>query len=119
MTTEKPRLLLATVAVLAAVAMPSLAGAQQVQNVAPAVPAKTAKPAPVFERPRSPASLGIHGFSVVLVTGSMTASPNPTESVPEAARKALAEMKDFLPYRRYQLLDAAWILCCGPLTTQV
>jgi hypothetical protein len=111
------------------------------------------------ERGRTPASLGLHGFSVVLVIGGTSAqkrmdaleselaalraqgysdrhptmlrvqreieqsraeiasgkaSQPPNSDVPEAARKALADMKDFLPYKRYQLLDAAWMLCCGP-----
>ncbi len=35
------------------------------------------------------------------------------EDIPPAARKALMDMKDFLPYRSYRLLDAAWILCCS------
>jgi hypothetical protein len=64
------------------------------------------------ERLRTPAAIGVHGFSVVLVVGGMQGS-GATDNVPEAARKALADMKDFLPYKRYQLLDAAWILCCG------
>ena len=36
-----------------------------------------------------------------------------TDDVPLAARKALADMKDFLPFKSYRLLDAAWVLCCG------
>ena len=65
-------------------------------------------------RPSGPAALGIHGFSVVLVVGSLagTASAS-SDTVPEAAKKALADMKDFLPYKRYQLLDAAWMMCCA------
>jgi hypothetical protein len=42
-----------------------------------------------------------------------------SENLPDAARKALADMKDFLPYKRYQLLDAAWILCCATTREQV
>jgi hypothetical protein len=30
--------------------------------------------------------------------------------VPAAARKALGDLKDFLPYKSYRLLDAQWIL---------
>jgi hypothetical protein len=65
-----------------------------------------------IDRAHTPASLGIRGFSVVLVVGSMQGTAA-SENVPEAARKALTDMKDFLPYKRYQLLDAAWMLCCG------
>jgi len=49
------------------------------------------------------------GFSVVLVLGE-NQSASVAENVPPAARKALADMKDFLPYRGYRLLDAQWIL---------
>ncbi len=24
-------------------------------------------------------------------------------------------MKDFLPFKSYRLLDAAWVMCCGPM----
>lgn len=65
--------------------------------------------------PLTPAALGIHGFSVVLVVGSLqgTGATAATEGVPDAAKKALADMKEFLPYKRYQLLDAAWMMCCA------
>jgi hypothetical protein len=52
------------------------------------------------------------GFSVVLVLGDLRTVTG-EEDVPPAARKALTDMKDFLPYRSYRLLDAAWILCCN------
>jgi hypothetical protein len=52
------------------------------------------------------------GFSVVLVLGDLRAAAG-EEDIPPAARKALTDMKDFLPYRSYRLLDAAWILCCS------
>lgn len=69
-------------------------------------------------RTNSPASIGIHGFSVVLIVGSLnsgtaTSTTAATENVPETAKKALSDMKDFLPFKRYQLLDAAWMLCCA------
>ena len=117
MTTEKPRFMLAAVAVLAAVGLQSLATAQE-RKVVPGSVVKAVKPVQV-ERGQSPASLGIHGFSVVLVIGGTQGpSSSASENVPDAARKALADMKDFLPYKRYQLLDAAWILCCAPRTTR-
>ena len=55
---------------------------------------------------------------MVLVVGGMQAA-SASDNVPEAARKALADMKDFLPYKRYQLLDAAWMICCGPSTSPI
>jgi hypothetical protein len=62
-------------------------------------------------RGSSPASLGIHGFSVILVIGAMQGA-SAADHVPDVAKKALNDMRDFLPYKRYQLLDAAWMLCC-------
>jgi FtsZ-binding cell division protein ZapB len=52
------------------------------------------------------------GFSVVLVLGEMQATSG-VDNVPPAARKALLDMKDFLPYKSYRLLDSQWTLCCG------
>jgi hypothetical protein len=49
------------------------------------------------------------GFSVVLVVGDLQGSGG-EEDVPPAARRALADMKDFLPYKSYKLVDAAWIM---------
>jgi hypothetical protein len=58
-------------------------------------------------------ALGIHGFSIVLVVGDMQGTASPSDTVPGAAKKALADMRDFLPYKNYRLLDAEWMLCCG------
>jgi len=60
----------------------------------------------------SPTAMGLQGYSVVLVVGDMT-SAGGTDTVPAAARKALTDMQAFLPYRRYQLLDSAWMVCCA------
>jgi len=70
----------------------------------------------VPEKPWTPQPLGIYGFSVVLVTGDMQGA-DAGNTVPETARKALADMRSFLPYKRYQLLDSAWILCCATQKT--
>lgn len=64
---------------------------------------------PIAERAKLPAP---QGFSVVLVLGEMQGT-GAAENVPAAARKALIDMKDFLPYKSYRLLDAQWTLCCG------
>jgi hypothetical protein len=37
-----------------------------------------------------------------------------SNDIPAAAGRALADMKDFLPYKSYRLLDTAWILGGGP-----
>jgi hypothetical protein len=52
------------------------------------------------------------GFSVVLLLGDMQGGSS-QDNVPAAARKALADLKDFLPYKSYRLLDTQWISCCG------
>jgi hypothetical protein len=52
-------------------------------------------------------------FSVSLVLGDMQAATSTADNVPAAARKALTDVKDFLPYKSYRLLDSQWTLCCG------
>jgi hypothetical protein len=71
-------------------------------------PAQAAAPR---ETPTGKARLP-QGFSVVLVLGDIQTT-TPTDDVPPAARKALTDMRDFLPYKSFRLLDAAWLLCCG------
>ena len=61
---------------------------------------------PAIARSDRPAA---QGFSVVLVVGDLQ-GPAGEEDVPPAARRALADMKDFLPYKSYKLVDAAWIM---------
>ena len=63
---------------------------------------------------RRAAATAPQGFSVVLVLGDIQAAP-PSDDVPVAARKALADMRDFLPFKSYRLLDAAWLMCCGSI----
>lgn len=64
------------------------------------------------QSPGTPKKLSIRpqGFNVVLVLADLEAGPATSDNVPVAARKALADMKDFLPYKGYRLLDTAWIL---------
>ena len=49
------------------------------------------------------------GFSVVLVLGDVQEGTT-SDNIPAAARAALADLKDFLPYRSYRVLDTAWVL---------
>jgi hypothetical protein len=49
------------------------------------------------------------GFNIVLLVGDMQGTGG-QDGVPVAARKALADMKDFLPYKAYRLLDTQWII---------
>lgn len=83
-------------------------------QVEPQPQAQAAQPRPGVRITRQTGSddrRGPQGFSVVLVLGSMQTGAQ--DDVPAAARKALADMKDFLPYKSYKLLDAQWSLCCG------
>jgi len=74
---------------------------------------ESATPAPANQRRSINESGGLpQGFSVVLVLGDIQ-SATTADDVPPAARKALSDMKDFLPFKSYKLLDAAWLLCCG------
>lgn len=106
------------VTTLIGVLCPAIAAAQQdVAQTAPVVQGERVQPERGGQRGRLTPSERANmpspqGFSVVLVLGEMQAAASP-DSVPAAARKALADMKDFLPYKAYKLLDAQWTLCCG------
>jgi len=75
--------------------------------------------APVARTPQPPDMRrpSPQGFSVVLVLGDLNG--NSSGDVPPAARKALSDMKDFLPYKGYRLLDAEWILGSRGATTRL
>ena len=50
----------------------------------------------------------VQGFSVLLLIGETQAAA-PPENISAPARKALADVKDFLPYKSYRVLDTVWI----------
>jgi hypothetical protein len=84
----------------------TLTGAATASAQSPAA----AKPVAGTEPPVKATVAAPQGYSVVLVLGDMQ-NPSPADSnVPAAARKALADLKDFLPYKSYRLLDVQWIL---------
>ena len=60
------------------------------------------------------------GFNVVLLLGDIQDTGG-QDTIPNAARKALADMKDFLPYKGYRLLDTQWVLgsTSGPAITRL
>ena len=60
----------------------------------------------------------VQGYSVVLVLGDLQAGSTP-DNVPPAAKKALADMKDFLPYKSYRLLDSQWTLGSSNVSTRL
>jgi len=51
----------------------------------------------------------LQGFSIVLVQGDMAASDGRAD-LPEAAARAVGDMKGLLPFRSYRLVDSAWVL---------
>ena len=105
-----------------ALTLPALGLAQSTPPRAtqPAPPTPEARPAQVPAETPPPSPPGFHarraalpqGFSVVLVLGDIQGASTP-DDVPPAARKALVDMRDFLPFKSYRLLDAAWMMCCG------
>jgi hypothetical protein len=54
----------------------------------------------------------VHGFSVALVLGDMQGAST-ADNLPVGARKALSDMRDFLPYKSFRLLDVQFIRCCA------
>lgn len=65
--------------------------------------------------PRGPE---LRGISVVLVEGDLTTVTS-NGNLPAAAAKALADMKDFLPYRGYRVLDTQWTLGSGKIAVRL
>ena len=100
-------------AVLCVTALNANAFARQ-QTRTPRPEPTTTRPSQVAQPRETPAGKTRlpQGFSVVLVLGDIQTT-TPTDDVPPAARKALTDMRDFLPYKSFRLLDAAWVLCCG------
>ena len=76
----------------------------------------TQQPAPTRGMPfggRDSAMSQLQGFNIVLLVGESQSSGASIEDVPPAARKALADMKDFLPFKHYRVLDSQWTSCCA------
>ena len=49
----------------------------------------------------------LQGFSIVLLLGEAQGTAVP-EGLSAPAKKALADVKDFLPYKGYRVLDTGW-----------
>jgi hypothetical protein len=56
--------------------------------------------------------LEMQGFSVALLLGEVEGGSTP-DNLPAGATKALADVREFLPYKSYRLLDTQWIRCCA------
>ena len=113
-----------TIAIVSAgVVCATVASAQEPAAVvawqSPAAAAQGGKPSVAITTPKPSWPGATYGFSVVLVLGDMQGGGGTPDNVPPAARKALADMKDFLPYKSYRLLDSAWILGSGNVSTRL
>jgi hypothetical protein len=73
------------------------------QKVTESPVGKGSSPAPAVPR---------RAFNVVLLLGDMV-GPGYPKPIPEAAMRALSDMRDFLPYKGYNLLDTQWIISGG------
>ncbi len=87
------------------------------QATAPAQPPQRVTPGSLLPAHGAASSL-TQGFSVVLVLGDLQGGSTP-DNVPAAAKKALADMKDFLPYKSYRLLDSEWLLGSTNVATRL
>jgi hypothetical protein len=58
----------------------------------------------------------IQGFNIVLLVGEMQGTSGPVDDLPEGARRALNDMKEFLPFKHYRVLDSQWTSCCAHTT---
>jgi hypothetical protein len=117
-----PRMSRTIAIVSAGVVCATVASAQEPAAVVawqpPAAAAQGGKPSVAITTPTPSWPGATYGFSVVLVLGDMQGGAT-ADNVPAAARKALADMKDFLPYKSYRLLDSAWILGSGNVSTRL
>ena len=61
----------------------------------------------------------IQGFNIVLVVGETQRGSSSTDDLPSGAKKALSDMREFLPYKHYRVLDSQWTSCCSAETVRV
>ena len=99
--------ILAAAFVLACASTVSAQQAAQAQNPSPFQPA-----------PGRNTLSQIQGFNIVLLVGESQASGGSVDDVPAAARKALADLRDFLPFKHYRLVDTQWTSCCSEAQSQ-
>ncbi len=91
------------------------AGAQTASQGAAQTAAETAASAQTPPVKRESVSRLITGFNIVLVVGEAKPSGSASaDELPAGARKALTDMREFLPFKHYRVLDAQWTSCCLP-----
>ena len=57
----------------------------------------------------APETRRLLGYSIVLLLGETQGGTTTGEGLSAPARKALADIKDFLPYKSYRTLDTQWL----------
>jgi hypothetical protein len=84
-----------------------------------AAPALAQSQAPPFRAPQGQhadaqrAWAAIQGFNIVLLVGETKGASSAVDDIPAGARRALNDMKEFLPYKNYRVLDSQWTSCCA------
>ena len=102
-----------TAAAVCSVILTAGAGAQSPADGQQKTPAAQASTPPQSKGQRGGwDTMGMRGFSVALVLGDLAGAATP-DNLPAGAKRALSDMRDFLPYKSYRLLDTHWILCCS------
>src|SRR3712207_3434693 len=66
------------------------------------------RPQPAPQGSPQHAAAPLQGFSIVLLEGDLQAGKD--SDLPLAAQTAITDVREFLPYRSYRVLDAAWTL---------
>src|SRR5712691_11846848 len=79
-------------------------GTSQAFVLAQEEPLRRISSAPV----QAPEPKRVQGFSLLLLLGETQGTAQP-DNISAPARKALADIKDFLPYKAYRVLDTQWV----------
>ena len=85
------------------------------------VAAPLAAQAPAARRPQQLAARQIQGFNVVLVLAetSPASAHLPVGDLPPSAQRAIQDMREFLPFKSYRVLDSQWTSCCAHDTARL
>jgi len=91
-----------------ALAVALLSSAALAQPAPAPLPDPAPRPTAAPPAPRHPGDSHTYTFQLVLLTADFDGS-SVFEHVPANARKALEDLRNFLPYKSYRLLDMAWM----------
>lgn len=87
-------------------------------SLALALPLIAQSPAPAPPAPRAAAITDTQLFHVVLLRASRSGADD-TEGLPKAAMKALDDLREFLPFKHYRLLDSELVRMAQGIGGQV